>query len=151
VDDPTGQHTEQLPRLISREELAAIAPSAYLLRTVPDGFELRIIDLLPSTAPSRRSADQPAVYMVAYTNQAGEYLRLRAGKEPPKSLLQQADEVYTTASGVTASFQPKTEPPISTDEVYAIVQAPDGRLFELASSLSRERVKALVEDLAPIG
>ena len=145
VDDPEGEHGDLLPAPISAEKLASRVKSAYRLRAVPEGFVMQM------SAPPKSKADEPDVYAVEYRNDAGDYLHIQGGTLGADPPIQNADETYTTASGLVVSFVAGRERAVGDKRVtYAIVQAPDGTAFELTSSLPRERAKALAEELVPV-
>jgi len=145
VDDPNGEHSvfEMLaPNVIPAKALAAKTDSAYLLKTIPDGFSLEI-SLLP-----KQLADQPFFYQAGYTNQAGDYFVIRTFTDKPIGDTSWADETYTTASGLVLYFV--DQPSITTrGEEFngGLMQTPSGMTYAIDSTLSREQVKALLEQL----
>jgi hypothetical protein len=108
VDDQNGQHA--LPEVISVEALARRIPSAYLLRTVPDGFFLEV-SVLPKQF-TNRSGNGPFYYEAGYINQDGDYFIIRAFDNKKLEDTSWADEIYTTASGLVLYFvnQPSIDP-----------------------------------------
>lgn len=137
VDDTKGEH--RLPETISKEGLAAKTKSAYLLETIPEGFSLEL-----NALPEHR-ADQPFFYEATYTNQAGNYFIIRAFSNKPLEDTSWEDEAYIAASGLVLHFvnQPSTEPNFTG----GLLETPDGMTFAIDSTLPREQVKALVEQL----
>ena len=146
VDDPTGEHSDLLPVVITREELAARTQSGYLLKNVPEGYTLEI-----STSP-KQSASEPFWYIASYRTAAGDYLVIQAGGGLADGMTDSAGEVYKTAAGLTVYFLDERSEGAPDGKVYtsAIAMAPDGTAFWLNSTLSREQVKALAEELVPI-
>jgi putative zinc finger protein len=141
VDDPNGQHA--LPEVISVEALATRIPSAYLLRTVPDGFSLEV-SVLPKQF-TNRSGNGPFYYEAGYINQAGDYFIIRAFDDKPLEDTSWADEIYTTASGLVLYFV--NQPSIDPKFTGGLMQAPNGHTYAIDSTLSRERIKELLDDL----
>jgi hypothetical protein len=141
VDDPNGQHA--LPEVISVEALATRIPSAYLLRTVPDGFSLEV-SVLPKQFPNR-SGNGPFFYEAGYINQVGDYFVIRAFDDTPLEDTSWADEIYTTASGLVLYFvnQPSLDPKFTG----GLMQAPNGHTYAIESTLPRETVRELMEQL----
>jgi hypothetical protein len=137
VDDVNGEHAS--PQVISAEELASSTQTAYLLKTTPEGFSLEIDSL------GKRAADQLFFYEATYTSEVGEYFTIRTFSDKPLEDTSWADETYTTASGLTLYFvnQPSTEPKFTG----GLMQDPNGNVYAIDSTLSRERIKELLEDL----
>jgi hypothetical protein len=137
VDDLNGEHAS--PTVISVEELASKTDSAYLLKIIPEGFSLEIDSL------GKRAADQLFFYEATYTNEVGEYFTIRTFSDKPLEDTSWADETYTTASGLTLYYvnQPSTEPKFTG----GLMQDPNGNTYAIDSTLSRERIKELLEDL----
>lgn len=146
VDDPTGEHSDLLPEIITPEELAARTQSGYLLKDVPAGFTLEI------SAPPKQPAGEPFWYIASYRTAAGDYIVIQAGDVPQGNMADSADEVYKTASGLTVYFldERANASPGGTQYTSATVVAPDGPAFWLNSTLPREQVKALAEELVPV-
>jgi hypothetical protein len=145
VDDPNGEHSvfETLaPNVNPAKALAAKTDSAYLLKTVPDGFSLEI-SVLP-----KQPANQPFFYQAGYTNQAGDYFIIRTFSDKPLEDTSWADETYTTASGLVLYFV--NQPSITTrGEEFngGLMQTPNGKTYAIESTLPREQIKALLEKL----
>jgi len=141
VADPNGQHA--LPEVISAEALATRIPSAYLLRTVPDGFSLEV-SVLPKQF-TNRSGNGPFFYEAGYIDQAGDYFVIRAFDDKPLKDTSWADEIYTTASGLVLYFvnQPSLDPKFTG----GLMQAPNGHTYAIDSTLPRETVRELMEQL----
>ena len=142
VDDPNGEHSvpETLAsNVIPAEALAEKTDSAYLLKTIPDGFSLEI-SLLP-----KQPADRPFFYEAGYTNKAGDYFSIRTFGDKPLEDTSWADETYTTASGLVLYFV--NQPSIDTKFTGGLMQAPNGKTYAIDSTLSRDQIKALLEDL----
>jgi Putative zinc-finger len=145
IDDPNKEHSipEKLsPNMIPAEALAAKTDSAYLLKTVPDGFSLEI-SVLP-----KQPANEPFFYEAGYTNKAGGYFIIRTFGNKPIEDTSWADETYTTASGLVLYFvdQPSITP-IGGEFNGGLMQTPDGKTYAIDSTLPRDQVKALAEEL----
>ena len=142
VDDPDGQHLNFLPAVISEQELASQTETAYLLQDIPEGFTLEI-SVLP-----KQPADQPFIYVATYRNEAGDHLMIESiGPQKIKSAEEDADESYTTASGLELTFMKDSKGSADKQFTSAIVETPEGEAFIINSSLPREQVKALAETL----
>ena len=141
VDDPNGQHA--LPEVISVEALATRIPSAYLLRRVPDGFSLEV-SVLPKQF-TNRSGNGPFYYEAGYINQDGDYFIIRAFDDKPLEDTSWADEIYTTASGLVLYFV--NQPSIDPKFTGGLMQAPNGHTYAIDSTLPRETVRELMEQL----
>ena len=144
VDDPNGEHS--LPVKIhsdpiSAEALASKTDSAYLLKTIPDGFSLEVA-VLPN-----QPENEQFFYQADYTNQAGDYFILRT---LGKSLEDKSwkDETYTTASGLVLHFVVQPGVPAKGGEfTSALVEAPNGKTYAIDSTLPREEIKEFAEEL----
>jgi hypothetical protein len=141
VDDPNGEHA--LPEVISAEALATRIPSAYLLRTLPDGFSLEV-SVLPKQF-TNRSGNGPFFYEAGYIDQAGDYFVIRAFDDKPLEDTSWADEIYTTASGLVLYFV--NQPSIDPKFTGGLMQAPNGHTYAIDSTLPRETVRELMEQL----
>jgi type II secretory pathway pseudopilin PulG len=142
VDDPNGEHSvpETLaPNIIPAKALAAKTDSAYLLKTIPEGFSLEV-SVLP-----KQPASELFFYEAGYTNEAGDYFIIRTFTDKPLEDTSWADETYTTASGLVLYFvnQPSTDPKFGG----GLMQAPNGMTYAIDSTLSREQIKTFMEDL----
>ena len=127
--------------VISVKDLASKTDSAYLLKTIPDGFSLEVSVLL------KQAADEPFSYEAKYTNQAGDYFFIRTLGKPIEDT-SKADEIYTTASGVVLHFMDEAGTPTKDGEsTSALMETPQGKTFAINSTLPREQVKALAEEL----
>jgi hypothetical protein len=145
VDDPEGQYVDFLPEVISEEELASRAPSAYLLETIPDGYHLEL------SASPKQPADQPYFFVASYRNQSDDYFVIQAlGSKEIEFIAEGANETYTTASGLVLSFMDDFKEPSGKQFTSAILQTPQGAAFIINSTLPRETVKDWAEDLKPL-
>ena len=137
VDDTKGEH--RLPEVISPKDLAAKTKSAYVLETIPEGFSLEL------SALPERPANRPFFYEAIYTNQVGDYFIIRAFDDKKLEDTSWADETYTTASGLVLYFV--NQPSIDPKFTGGLMQAPDGNTYAIDSTLPRDQVKALIEEL----
>jgi hypothetical protein len=144
VEDPNGEHS--LPakialNVISVDDLASKTNSAYLLKTIPDGFSLEV------SAQSEQPANEQFVYEAHYTNQAGESFIIRSLGKP----LEEASwkgETYTTASGLVLHFVDQVGSQAKQEElIRALIEAPNGKTYAIESTLPGDRIKELAEDL----
>jgi len=145
VDDQNGEHSvfETLaPNVIPAEALAAKTNSAYLLKTIPDGFSLEV-SVLP-----KQPANELFFYQAGYTNKAGDYFRIRTFTDKPLEDTSWADETYTTASGLVLYFVNQPSITQKGEEFNGgLMQAPNGMTYAIESTLSRDQIKALLEEL----
>jgi len=142
LDDPRGLHGDLLPEIISQSELSTHVKNAYVLKMVPDGFSEEI------TAAPNQPANQPFVYVVAYRKQDGNYFVLQPTGEVHVTIENSSSsEPYTTASGLVVQFTDTLHIPEGKDVTAAVLTVPDGTTFDLNSTLSREQIKALAENL----
>jgi len=144
VDDPNGEHSVpvKIPSdVIPAEALASKTDSAYLLKTIPDGFSLAI-SVLP-----KQPANEPFFYEANYADQTGDHFIIRTFGKPLEDTAW-ADETYTTASGLVLHFvvQPGT-PENGGEFTSALIEAPNGKTYEIDSTLPREKIKELAEEL----
>lgn len=129
--------------LISRQELASRTQFAYVLKSIPDGFREEIW-------ASRQLASEPSNYVVAYGNTVGDYLALDPW-DGARHLTELMDDTYVTASSLKLFFMPEGTSDLAGQPfTEAFVQTPDGDFFLLKSSLSREQVQVLAEELVPV-
>jgi len=143
MEDPNGEHSapgKPSSTPSSAEELAVKTDSAYLLETVPDNFSLEV-GILPD-----QPADEQFFYEARYTNQTGGYFTIRALGKPVED--SRTDETYTTASGLVLHFiAQRGDDPQSEEFTSALIEAPSGKTYAIDSTLPRDQVKALAEEL----
>jgi len=143
VDDPTRTHGDLLPEVVTPQALPTQNQSIYLLKDVPAGYSLEI------TAPPKQSANDPYIYVASYRTPSNDYFVIQAATPVDvQGLMGQADEIYTTVSGLKLYF---TKDLTSSGKLYtsAIVETPDGIAFWINSTLPRETVRAWAENLVP--
>jgi len=145
VDDPNGEHSlpaKIAPNAIPVEALASKTDSAYLLETIPDGFSLEI-----SVLPEQHVSEQ-FFYEAHYTNEAGDHFIIRALGKPLEDTPREA-ETYTTASGLVLHFIVQPGVPENGGEfTTALIEAPNGKTYAIDSTLPRETIQVLAEELA---
>ncbi len=142
IADNPEPAADQLPVVVSVQEVTRRTNAAYMLRAVPDGFTMRI------TAPPHPQPDAEQIYMVEYRNASGNFFLIQGGIETPESVLVQAQQIYTTKTGFKVYVE-RTGPENSLDQV-ATVRAPNGATFLVSSKLPRGQMKEWLEDLVPI-
>ena len=145
VDDPKGENSDLLPETISPATLAANTSDGYLLETTPEGFELEL------TAPPKQDPVQPFIYIASYRNAtSGDYFMIQTSASS-LDLLGSGfnDETYRTATGLTLNFAKEMSMSESNGKqvTQAYVTAPDGTSFTVTSTLPRQLIKQLAEDL----
>lgn len=139
TDDPTRQHGALLPEIITREQLAARTSTAYLLKTIPDGYSLEIIE------PERKAGgSEPYLYIASYRTDSNDYFVIQSDSG---KFFDDVTDTYTTASGLILHFMRESEEKGGHYFVSAYVEAPDGVTFTIASLLPRETVEAWAEQL----
>ncbi|MBI5563448.1 MAG: zf-HC2 domain-containing protein [Chloroflexi bacterium] len=140
VDDTDRTQGDLLPEKITAQDLAARTRTGYLLKTIPAGFSLEL------EAPPKQTNETSYIYIASYRTEAGDYFVIQAGGAP-QLLPEDTQEVYTTTTGLVVQFMLDTVTPEGKHYQNAAVKAPDGTAFMISSTLPRERVKALAEDL----
>ena len=140
-DDPQKVEAEVFPTTISQEELAA-HPDTYVLKTIPDGFTQEIIE-----SPDQPS-DEPYRYEVNYNNAAGENFGLMAVGFMDDGFVETSfyDGSYKTSSGMVLYYS-SGRPENSPEGTSAMLVTPNGVSFLVVSTMPREQVQTLVEDL----
>lgn len=142
LDDPDGQHVGLLPEVISAQQLASQTDSAYLLQDIPEGFTLEI------SAQSKKLADQPFIYTASYRNEAGDYFVIQSiGPNKVEFAGEGTDETYTTISGLKLTFMEETKGSSDKQFTSTVLETPEGGAFLINSTLPREQMKALAEEL----
>jgi hypothetical protein len=138
---PQTAEVEVIPVPITREELAK-HPGTYVLKNIPDGFTESII-----AAPGQTD-DQPFTYEINYDNTAKENFGLLAIGLLDEGFVEMNfyDGSYKTSSGMILYYSIST-PENSNDGTSAILATPNGASFLLYSTMSRQQVQTLVEDL----
>jgi len=142
VEDTSGEHG--LPEVISVEELASRTQSAYLLQTIPDGYSLEV------SALPKQSDKEPVFYRATY-NKGNDYFMIRTWGNKKLEDASWADEHYTTASGLVLHFiVERGITPSGGQFTSALMETPEGMTFAINSTLPREQVKTLAEELVLI-
>jgi hypothetical protein len=138
VDAVKPVQVEIKPVSITQEELASHT-GTYVLKTIPDGFTVEIV-----AAPDQPQ-DQPYTYEIHYINKEGKNFELQAVGTLSDDFINESfyDGAYKTATGITLHYG------ISQNYVNGMVSTPDGLNFLLTSTMTREQVQTLVEDLVP--
>ena len=142
VDDLDRTKGDLLPEKITQKELAEKTSTGYLFKEIPEGFDLTI------TAPPRQTNEESYIYIADYHNKDGDYIVIQDTGDQLEPMSEDPDETYTAKNGITAYFIKEPEN-LPDDEVYqmAIVHVSDSVSFLVNSTLPRERVKELIDDL----
>jgi hypothetical protein len=141
-DDPQEVEVEDpVFTTISQEELAT-HPDTYVLSTIPDGFTQEIIE-----SPEQPSGE-PYRYEVHYNNAAGESFELMAVGFMDDGFVETSfyDGSYKTSSGKVLYYSSGT-PENSPKGTSAMLVTENGVSFLVFSTMPREQVQTLVEDL----
>ena len=145
ADGPKAEQgsAEVQSKTISADELAQYG-EAFVLKTIPEGFTQEIILHLSSVK------GQPPSFEVNYTNPAKEFFGLQAvgSMDPGFVETNFYDGSYKTAAGLTLHYTTSSHDSTSGN-TSAMLVAPDGNCFLISSTLPREKVQALAEDLIP--
>jgi hypothetical protein len=142
VDDLDRSMGDLLPEKIKVEELAAHTKSAYLLKNIPAGFELEI------TAPPSQDNESTYVFIASYRNASGDYFVIQDTGPVPDQVLKDAEEEFMAKNGLVISFIRESENnPNGKQYQFVSVNTAGGKSFQVTSTLPREEVKRLVEDL----
>jgi hypothetical protein len=144
VDDLNHEHDKfgaVSSNVISVEDLASKTDSAYLLKTIPDGFSLEV------TTQPKQAADEPFFYQANYVDQTSNYFIIRTLGKPLEGT-SKTDETYTTASGFVLYFigQPGT-PAKGGEFTSTLIEAPNGKTYMIDSTLPHDTIKTFAEDL----
>jgi anti-sigma factor RsiW len=143
VDDAPQEVEAEDPvfTTISQEELAA-HPDTYVLSTIPDGFTQEIIE-----SPEQPSGE-PYRYEVHYNNAAGESFELMAVGFMDYGFVETSfyDGSYKTSSGKVLYYS-SSNPENSTEGTSAMLVTENGVSFLVFSTMPREQVQTLVENL----
>ena len=142
VDDLDRTKGDLLPEKITQKELAEKTSTGYLFKEIPEGFDLTI------TAPPRQTNEESYIYIADYHNKDGDYIVIQDTGDQLEPMSEDPDETYKAKNGMTAYFI-KEPDNLPDDEVYqmAIVHVSDSVSFLVNSTLPRERVKELIDDL----
>ncbi len=144
VDQPAVKQESGDPgfKTLTIEELTARTQTSYLLRTNPEGFTLQIV------AANDQPKGQPFAYETNYTGPNGETFDLMAIGLTDEGFIKSNfyDGSYKSASGLVVYYSTASH----KDSTSAILTTPEGNSFLLGSSLPRDRVQTLVDDLAPV-
>jgi anti-sigma factor RsiW len=143
VDDAPQEVEAEDPvfTTISQEELAT-HPDTYVLSAIPDGFTQEIIE-----SPEQPSGE-PYRYEVHYNNAAGESFELMAVGFMDDGFVETSfyDGSYKTSSGKVLYYSSGT-PVNSPKGTSAMLVTENGVSFLVFSTMPREQVETLVEDL----
>jgi hypothetical protein len=140
VDELSEDQNEPVqPKNISEHELATRA-NGYVLKTIPEGFTQQIIV----------TSEEPFQFEINYTNSANEFFGMQAIGEVEAGFAEANfyDGSYKTASGLVIYYSPPQNAN-KTGGTSSLLVAPDGNGFLLISTMSREQVQSLAEDLVP--
>jgi hypothetical protein len=142
VDDLDRTKGDLLPEKITLQELAEKTSTGYMLKDIPEGFNLTI------TAPPRQINESSYIYIAEYRNKEGDYFVIQSTGDFPEQTSEDADEIYITKNGMTATFskEPKNMPDKKIYQ-FATVHVSDKTGILISSSLPRKRVKELMDTL----
>jgi len=142
VDDPKREHGDLLPEVITPQQLAAHTKTAYLLKSVPDGYALEI-----SEQPIKPGSSEAYMYGAIYRSPNNDYFTIQSTQIQSSSQFGEVDETYTTASGLVVSFIKEEPDPSGRQYTSVMVEAPGKVTFLIGGTLPREMVKTWVEQL----
>jgi hypothetical protein len=145
VDDLDRKKGDLLPEKITEKELAEKTSTGYLFKEIPEGFDLTI------TAPPRQTGATSYMYIADYHNKDGDYVVIQNTGDELEPMSENPDETYKAKNGMTAYFVKEPEN-LPDDEVFqmAIVHVSDRISFLVNSTLPRDRVKELIDDLVVV-
>jgi hypothetical protein len=141
VDDPNSDHVDLLPEAITQAELVKRFKSPYMLKTVPDGFTLKI------TAPPKVRANDD-FFLIDYRNTDNSYFLIQASGGQDSHDDRKAN-TYTTASGLIIHLLQERDTSNRDNVTSAGVDLPDGSHLMIASNLPSDQVKTWIENLVP--
>ena len=129
-------------KTITEHELAGLI-NAYVLKTIPEGFSLKI--LATPNDPKGETSNYEINYENAATKETFEMMAV--GTMDPGFIEKSFyDGSYKTASGLTINYSPSS----NSNGASGMLTIPDGTSFLLgASGMSREEIQKLAEDLVP--
>jgi len=143
VDQPAVKQESGDPgfKTLTIQELTARTQTAYLFKIIPEGFTLQIV------SANDQPKDQPFSYETNYTGPNNETFDLMAIGLTDMGFIKSNffDGSYKAASGLVLYYSTSSH----KDSTSAILTTPAGNSFLLGSSLPRERVQTLVDDLIP--
>ena len=136
--------TEVIPSPISRDELARHL-NTYALKDIPDGFTEKIV------AASGQPDDQPYTYEIIYENGAGANIDLMAIGTFDENFVKTNfyDSSYKSPNGMVLYYS-TSKPENENNGTSAILATPDGMSFLFTSTMSREQVQTLIENLVKL-
>jgi hypothetical protein len=141
VDETVAVDPNYTPvsRNLSEHELATLI-NAYVLKTIPAGFSLKIIG-----TPNDPQA-QSYNYEINYESPThANFDMMAVGVMEPGFIEKNFyDGSYKTASGLVINYSQA-----GSQGTSGMLTIPDGTSFLLSSSMSREQVQQLAEDLVP--
>ena len=142
VDETVAADPNYVPQseVITEHQLAALI-NAYVLKTIPEGFSLKIIST--PNDPQNQSYN----YEINYTNSDNQLFGMMAVGTMDPGFIEKSfyDGSYITASGLVINYSPSSK----ADSTSAMLTIPDGTSFLLSSSMSREQTQQWAEDLVP--
>ena len=89
VDDLDRTKGDLLPEKITPKELAEKTSTGYLLKEIPEGFNLTI------TAPPRQINETSYIFIASYRNKDGDYFVIQSTGDIPEQTSETSDEIYT--------------------------------------------------------
>jgi hypothetical protein len=127
---------------LTEAELAT-HPDTYVLGSIPEGYAQIIV------TATNQSANEPFTYEVNYSNETGETFGLQAVGLMDPGFVEESfyDGSYQTTAGWVLHYS--SSHPSDSGSTSAMLTAPDGISFLLWSSLPREQVQELVENIRP--
>jgi hypothetical protein len=138
VDDIGSPRFERQPKPITRTELVKRFTTVYVLKTLPDGFRLKISATIPTAYQD--------YFLIDYRNRTEDYFSIQSIDQP----VTHGDmniQTYRTANGLTVHIMDDRSSEHASDVTNGVVDLPGGGHFLLASNLPRAQVKTWVEDL----
>jgi hypothetical protein len=142
VDDPKHEHVDLLPEVITPQQLAAHTKTAYLLKSVPDGYALEI-----SEQQIKPGSSEAYMYSAIYRSPNNDRFVIQSTQIQSSSQFGEVDETYTTASGLVVRFIKEEPDPSGRQYTSVMVEAPGKVTFLIGGTLPREMVKTWVEQL----
>jgi hypothetical protein len=137
VDEQDVEQNDDIETKVIFEHELAARSHGYILKTIPEGFAQQIIV----------TSEEPFQFEINYTNSANEFFGMQAIGEVEAGFAEANfyDGSYRTASGLVIYYSPS-----QNNGTSSLLVAPDGNGFLLFSTMSREQVQSLAEDLVPV-
>lgn len=138
VDNLSSPRFERQPKPITRTDLVKRFTTVYVLKTLPDGFRLKISATIPTAYQD--------YFLIDYRNRTDDYFSIQSIDQP----VTHGDmdvQTYRTANALTVHIMDDRSSVHASDITNGVIDLPEGGHFLLASNLPRAQVKSWIENL----